>query len=264
MQTLFILGTLLFFILLIFAQVFFLRLLVHKMLSKKIGGWSAFLFLFIWFIASTLLLYITDYFGERYNISYIVLIDFAVQGLLFAILFVYKFKSSFLRGIAAFFMFSIPVALVSAFIIFGVRTYLFEPFIVAGQAMNPTYKTNDYLIIKKFDHSYEPGNIVVYKPTDEHYFVHRIVAGPGQEVRIVDNSVIVDDTTLVEPYAHGTNSWDGAPLILGEDEYFILGDNREHSNDSRNLGAIKTHQIVGPIFTKIDILSDLAWEEETE
>lgn len=261
MQTLFILGTLVFFVLLILTQVFFLRFLVHKMLSKKIRGGSAFMFLLIWFIASTLLLYITDYFGERFGIKYVVLIDFAVQGLLFVLLFVYKFKSSFLRGVAAFFVFSIPVAFISAFIVFGVRTYFFEPFIVAGQAMNPTFETNDYLIIKKFDHSYGPGDIVVYKPTDEHYFVHRIVAGPGQEVRIANNSVIVDGTTLTESYAHGTTSWDSAPLILGKDEYFILGDNREHSNDSRNLGPIKKEQIVGSILTKIDILSGGAWVE---
>ncbi len=117
--------------------------------------------------------------------------------------------------------------------------------------MSPTYQTGSYLLISEFDRAYKRGDIVVYKyPKDtSEEFIQRIVGLPGETVTIEQGVVSVNGQPLQEPYlATSTPYTDRVRVVLGSDEYFMLGDNRSASNDSRYFGGVPVSDIVGKTF----------------
>jgi len=91
-------------------------------------------------------------------------------------------------------------------------------------------------------------------------FVKRVIGLPGEEVEIVSGTPRIDGVPLEEPYLTTKDSSSMSPLLLGDDEYFVLGDNRRSSNDSRNWGAVPERNILGKVwvvywpFTQAQIL----------
>lgn len=124
---------------------------------------------------------------------------------------------------------------------------------VIGNAMLPTVADNDYVVVQPYGASSpRPGDIVVMRDPFDHSrdFLKRVVAGPGQSVLIREGTVLVGGRPLDEPYVNSEPwteqaNWppDGRPLTLGSDEYFVLGDNRNHSADSRTFGPISRDDI---------------------
>jgi signal peptidase I len=130
--------------------------------------------------------------------------------------------------------------------------------------MNPTLENNDQLIVDKL--SYHLGNprrfdIVVFPYPQERgvHFIKRVIGMPGETVQILeDGSILIDGKVLEEVYGNETITPDHIgrainPVVLGEDEYFVMGDNRNNSKDSRDpsVGSIKRDDIVGKAWLRI-------------
>jgi signal peptidase I len=130
---------------------------------------------------------------------------------------------------------------------------------VSGPSMQPTVFDGDDVLMFHYDVAYQRHNIVVVQvPTglDYSYFIKRIVGLPGETVRIENGQVFIDDVALDEPYLDGPTPCppqfsNYCEIELGAGEYYILGDNRSASNDSRNLGAMDEDQLFGRVVYRI-------------
>lgn len=133
------------------------------------------------------------------------------------------------------------------FLLFGV---FFGIAVVQGDSMEPALQSGDVAVFLRLVNGYRAGDIVVLKAEDGTQYVKRVVAVPGQTVDIDDTTgeLLVDGERLSESYVYdSTYSKEGAeyPLTLGEGEYFVLGDQRENSYDSRNYGAVTQDELCG-------------------
>ncbi|MFQ3646218.1 MAG: signal peptidase I [Anaerolineae bacterium] len=138
-----------------------------------------------------------------------------------------------------------------------VVTVLFDMVIprslVEGRSMQPTFETNDRLIVSRLHYMLgrpQRGDIVVFnsinprEPTT--MLIKRVIGLPGETVSFVDNQVYINGVRLSEPYvANVCTRCVQEPVTLGPDEYYVLGDNRPNSVDSRSFGVITIRDIVG-------------------
>lgn len=172
------------------------------------------------------------------------------------------YQSTWKKSLGIYVVTGIIGTIVALFIILPVRAYVFEPFAVVGKAMSPTYENGDYLIINKLDKVFARGEVIVFRyPKDPNqFFIKRIIGLPGEKIQIDNNQVIVNDKVLSESYLsgnvatlpHDTNVIGGQKTItLGQNEYFVLGDNRLASSDSRDWGVLPESNIQGKISYKI-------------
>ncbi|MGI6183762.1 MAG: signal peptidase I [Candidatus Fimadaptatus sp.] len=136
-------------------------------------------------------------------------------------------------------------------VVFLVRTYVFEPIVVDGPSMNETLYTGDRVFVTKFDYLLgepERGTVVIcHYPNSRENYIKRVVGLPGETISIVDGVTYVDGEALKEDFIAHPAKLDFGPLTLGADEYFVMGDNRGNSNDSRAVGPLKKSQIVGRV-----------------
>ena len=121
-------------------------------------------------------------------------------------------------------------------------TRFIRPIRVSGESMEPTLSDGDWLIgLPSIE--YEYGEIVVVKATKP--LIKRIVGLPGDRIEIKDGFLYRNGNKIEEPYVQGkTESKDDVFLFLGENEVYVLGDNREHSMDSREYGPFDKSQVV--------------------
>ena len=141
--------------------------------------------------------------------------------------------------------------------VFLIRSYLVQPFLVSGSSMVPNFSDGDYLLVDELTYRFrapERGEVVVFRyPKDESvYFIKRIIGLPGEKVVIKDNkTTIFNDShkegfTLDEKYLIGTAPVSGnAEFQVSAGSYFVLGDNRAYSFDSRSWGTLVKSDIVG-------------------
>lgn len=165
---------------------------------------------------------------------------------------------STIGAIGIFLLELIKIVLLAGATVFIVRHFIFKPFYVKGQSMEPTFFEQEYLIIDQMSYRFrEPnrGEIIVFRPPTgvKDFYLKRIIGLPGERVRIEENTVIVCNTEchVVEEntYLGKSVHTEGAvSMTLGPDQYFVMGDNREHSFDSRKFGAITKKDIVGKIW----------------
>lgn len=146
-------------------------------------------------------------------------------------------------------------------IVIPIRYYLFQPFFVRGQSMEPAFANGDYLIIDELSYKFsEPsrGDVIVFKYPNNpsHRYIKRIIGLPGEKVEVRSNTVIVsteegNKVLNEEMYLSvGLSTPGNIVILLGSDEYFVLGDNRPVSSDSRAWGALKREYIVGKVFLR--------------
>ncbi|HLD31316.1 MAG TPA: signal peptidase I [Patescibacteria group bacterium] len=148
----------------------------------------------------------------------------------------------------------VKVAVLAGLTIGLVRYFLFKPFVVRGQSMEPNFFERDYLIIDELSYRLrEPkrGEVIVFRaPIGDDYYLKRVIGLPGERVKIEDSKVIVYN----EEYPQGAvveelyleEETPGMIIqTLGEDEFFVMGDNRDSSYDSRRFGPIGRQAIVG-------------------
>lgn len=150
---------------------------------------------------------------------------------------------------------TVKVVLISMAIILPIRYFLVQPFIVEGASMEPTFASNEYLIIDEISYRFnepERGEVVVfrYHRDPRQFFIKRIVGVPGDVLEVKDGTVLVNKENLVETYIDDANMYnsDVDSILLDDDEYFLLGDNRSNSLDSRVFGPVERKYIVGKVW----------------
>lgn len=149
-------------------------------------------------------------------------------------------------------------------IVLPIRFFVAKPFIVSGTSMYPNFDSWHYLIIDEFTylflHEPERGDVIVMKyPLDtSRYFIKRIVGLPGETVRILGSTVTIinaehpEGFILKEPYVAPENQSDNEMQItLQPTDYFVMGDNRKASADSRYWGPLPRTDIVGRAFLRL-------------
>jgi len=150
---------------------------------------------------------------------------------------------------------------IAALIVFPIRFFVAQPFIVSGASMDPTFMNGQYLIVDELTyHLAAParGDVIIfrYPRNPSEFFIKRIIGLPGETVTVAGGSIRITHTdgttsTLQEPYvAHQGNGAD-ATYVVGQDQYFVMGDNRPESSDSRTWGLLPRKNIVGRAFVRL-------------
>lgn len=155
----------------------------------------------------------------------------------------------------------LKIVLISLAIVVPVRYFLVQPFFVRGASMEPTFSHGEYLIIDEasfYLRKPQRGEVIVFHfPRDRsQYYIKRIVGLPGERVRIENGQVLIASTAhsesrLLDESVYWRGSTAGsADVKLKDNEYFVLGDNRNASSDSRSWGFLKKDQIVGRVWIR--------------
>lgn len=142
----------------------------------------------------------------------------------------------------------VETLILAALIFVGIRS-LVRNFWIEGSSMEPNLHHDQYLLVAKFSYWFSPprrGDIVVFESplTPGRDLIKRVVGLPGEQVVIENAQVLVNGQPLKEPYAYPMASR-GGPWKLKDDQVFVLGDNRNFSQDSRSWGPLSIGQIVG-------------------
>ncbi|MGC7846696.1 signal peptidase I [Desulforudis sp. 1088] len=143
---------------------------------------------------------------------------------------------------------SLAIAVVLAVII---RLFIFQPFFIPSGSMEPTLMTGDRIIVSKFSYHFsEPkrGDVIVFKyPKDpKRAFVKRVIGLPGETVQLKDSKLIVNGRVVTEDYLPpGLEFSDFGPQTVPRDMLFVLGDNRNNSDDSRVWGYLPRGNLIG-------------------
>ena len=153
------------------------------------------------------------------------------------------------------------IALIALVIVAPVRYFLFQPFIVSGASMSPNFTTGDYLIVDEISYRFsspQRGDVIVFNfPKDmSERFIKRVIGLPGETVNIKNGQVqIIADgktTTLDEKYLPADlKTVPDSSTTLKADQYFVMGDNRTYSYDSRAWGIVPKANIIGKAFLRI-------------
>ena len=163
----------------------------------------------------------------------------------------------------------LKIIVLALLIVIPIRYFLFQPFMVKGQSMIPSFHEGDYLIIDQISYRLrEPkrGEVIVFRFPDSpsQRFIKRIIGLPGEEIEVKDGqvtiyqnseSIILDESDYL-PYSLETMG--NLRESLGENEYFVLGDNRTVSSDSRRWGAVPEKNIIGRVFFRLWPVNALA------
>ncbi len=162
-----------------------------------------------------------------------------------------------LASAGLFFLELVKVVALAGITIFLVRYFLFKPFYVKGASMEPNFYEKEYLIIDELSYRLrEPvrGDVIVFHPPEDakEFFLKRIIGLPGERVKVAEGQVIIynkehpEGITLDETYLPKDLVTTGEQnVVLNEDSYFVLGDNRPNSYDSRRFGPINRSMIIG-------------------
>jgi len=166
-----------------------------------------------------------------------------------------------LQEVLDFLLDSLKILIIALIIVIPIRTFLFQPFIVKGSSMEPNYRSGDYLIIDELSYRLrdpQRGEVIVFEypldPTSK--YIKRIIGLPGETIEIRDgkifikkdeNEFVVDENIYLsesdlEKWTINNNK---DPITLKENEYFVMGDNRNYSSDSRRWGVLPRENIVG-------------------
>jgi signal peptidase I len=145
--------------------------------------------------------------------------------------------------------------LVTVLLAFLIRFFVVQPFIVEGSSMEPNFHDQQYIIIDKLTYRFtEPkrGQVIVFHPPTEpsQNYIKRIIGLPGETVKIENGDVFINNQKVDEPYLgiqnHQTDQMrQRDPITLPSNEYFVMGDNRSHSSDSREWGELEKSNIEG-------------------
>lgn len=170
------------------------------------------------------------------------------------------------KKVARFFAETGKTIIVSLVIVYLIRSFIVQPFYVRGASMTPTFEDGEYLIINEVGYACMPftgtsycigkperGDVIVFRypldPSD--FFIKRIIGLPGDIVEIDNGKVFVNKAELDESYLPRDIFTYGKTITtLGESEYYVLGDNRPSSSDSRRWGKLPRGNIVGKVWLR--------------
>ncbi len=144
---------------------------------------------------------------------------------------------------------------ISAILAIGIRTFVAEARYIPSGSMLPTLEINDRLIIDKLSYRFKDpqrGDIVVFTPTpalqQENFkdaFIKRVIGLPGDTIEVKEGKVYVNGEMLTEEYIKEQPKYDYGPVVVPENQYLVLGDNRNNSYDSHYWGFVPRENIIG-------------------
>lgn len=155
----------------------------------------------------------------------------------------------------------IKFVVITIAIVVPIRTFIAQPFIVHGGSMENTFQEKEYLIVDELSYFLRTptrGEVIIfrYPKNPSVFFIKRIVGLPGETLAIKNSRILIKQAdgawqALNEPYARGKTFSDITDITLKADEYFVVGDNRELSYDSRSWGPVKLDQIRGRAWLRL-------------
>ncbi len=160
------------------------------------------------------------------------------------------------------FLFEIlKVVVIALVIVVPIRYFLFQPFIVRGVSMEPSFEEGDYLIVDQISYRFndpQRGESVIFRYPDNpsRRYIKRIIGLPGEEIEVKSGKVFVDGEVLEEDYTSVPVTVGDLSIDLDKKEYFVLGDNRMHSYDSRSWGILPEDNIVGKAIFRVSFFSN--------
>jgi len=156
----------------------------------------------------------------------------------------------------------IKIVVLAAIIVLPIRYFLFQPFFVRGESMDPNFENGDYLIVDELSYRFrapERGEVIVFKYPENpsQRFIKRIIGLPGETVEVKDGKVTIYSPGLPPQTLNelgylpsGLETLGDIRATLTEDEYFVLGDNRTFSLDSRRIGPVPRENIIGRVILR--------------
>ncbi len=192
-------------------------------------------------------------------------------------------------GVGSFLLEIVKVFFWALVIILPIRVFLFQPFFVQGASMEPNFKNGDYLVVNELGYKetsidvvgkhlftvgevrdLKRGEVVVfrYPRNPQQYFIKRVIGLPGEQVKVADGKVRIfnkenPDGVILDENAYlpkGLSTGGTTEITLSQDQYFVLGDNRANSSDSRVWGPLPKYDVVGKVlirawpFSKAEVL----------
>jgi len=169
--------------------------------------------------------------------------------------------NNLMKPIYPFFLFIwevLKIVIVALAIVVPIRYFLFQPFFVSGQSMEPNFEDGDYLIIDELSYRLskpQRGDVIIFRyPHDpSQRYIKRIIGLPGEKIEVRNGSVVVyseDGSRVLDeseylPQRLATSG--NVEMLLDENDYFVLGDNRPVSSDSRSWGLLERADIIGKV-----------------
>jgi len=162
-----------------------------------------------------------------------------------------------IKRLGAFFLDVLEVIVFAIGIFFFIYLLIMRPHKISGQSMMPNFQDGEFLLTEKvtyYTRNPDRGDVVVFMPpvSDTDEFIKRVIGLPGEKVMIKDGRVYINDRLLPESYIDGSVVTGGGPFlsdnrdyVVPPDQYFVLGDNRPNSSDSRYWGPITKKMMTG-------------------
>ena len=139
-------------------------------------------------------------------------------------------------------------------IIIILKIFVFNFILVKGDSMNPKYKNNDFMFLNKIIYSFKPirrGEVIVLKYRNND-LIKRVIGLPNDKIKVENGKLYINNKEVKENYINSyTASYDFDEITLKDNEYFVMGDNRYNSYDSRNFGTIMKNNIIGRVEFRI-------------
>jgi signal peptidase I len=153
-------------------------------------------------------------------------------------------------------------------VVVGIRYFIAQPFIVSGTSMVPTFENSNYLIVDELSYRFESphrGDVIIFHPPIDMktYYIKRIIGIPGDTVRVRDGVISItnkehpDGFVLNEPYVNKDVLTENVTTEVTAGNYFVMGDNRSVSYDSRRWGLLPAQNITGRAFLRLFPLSEI-------
>lgn len=185
-------------------------------------------------------------------------------------------------GVRAFLWEIIKVLFWAIIIIVPIRTFLLQPFSVQGNSMVPNFQDSDYLIVNEFGYKitdiknlfkvdsfkeFKRQDVVVFKfpKNPSQFFIKRVIGLPGERIKIENSQVSIynkenPDGFMLDERAYIPDNFRTNGVVditLKNDEYFVMGDNREFSNDSRSWGPVRKDKVIGKVWVRAWPLNEI-------
>ncbi|SDW85682.1 signal peptidase I [Marininema mesophilum] len=152
-------------------------------------------------------------------------------------------------------------AVVAAALVLIIRSFLFAPYEVYGQSMEPTFKGSELLIINKLIYDVKDpqyGDIIVFHTAEQSDYIKRVIGKAGDRIEVRDGKVYRNGRPLKEPYLNEQKILGDFPTtVVPKGHVFAMGDNRNHSQDSRKIGPVAIDQIAGRADVQLTPLKDM-------